>query len=113
MVCFIRNMNKYEMKEAQNTEETNTSDASVENATKNNTTGKENKGPETQMDYDWSNDDLLGDEHELNESARIFLSQKRRSDKCEECSNNCSVSLWDVVSTGTHVAATFAVCQAG
>ena len=61
-----------EMKEAQNTEETNTSDASVENATKNNTTRKEDKAPETQMDYDWSNDDLLGEEHELNESARNF-----------------------------------------
>ena len=61
------------MKEAQNTGKTNISDASVGNATKNNTTGKEDKSPETQMDYDWSNDDLLGEEHELNESAHNFL----------------------------------------
>jgi hypothetical protein len=62
-----------EMKEAQNTKDTNISDASGENAVKNNMTEKEDKAPETQMDFDWSNDSLLGEEHELNESTRNFL----------------------------------------
>jgi hypothetical protein len=62
-----------EMKEAQNTKDTNISDASGENAVKNNMTEKEDKAPETQMDFDWSNDNLLGEEHELNESTRNFL----------------------------------------
>jgi hypothetical protein len=29
------------------------------------------------MDFDWSNDDLLGEEHELNESASNFLGVKK------------------------------------
>jgi hypothetical protein len=66
-----------EMKETQNTGDTNISDASVGNAVKNNMTGKEDKAPETQMDFDWSNDDLLGEEHELNESTRNFLGVKK------------------------------------
>ena len=61
------------MKEAQNTGGTNILDASVGNAAKNNTAAKEDKAPETQMDQDWSNDDMLGEDHELNESAHNFL----------------------------------------
>jgi hypothetical protein len=63
------------------------------------------------MDFDWSNDDLLGEEHELNDSARNFLESKRRSGKCEKCGDTCSVRLlWDIVCTGVPAAATFAVC---
>jgi hypothetical protein len=29
------------------------------------------------MDFDWSNDDMLGEEHELNESTRNFLGVKK------------------------------------
>jgi hypothetical protein len=29
------------------------------------------------MDFDWSNDDLLGEEHEFNDSARNFLESKK------------------------------------
>ena len=62
-----------EMKEAQNNGGTVLPDASVGNAANNNSTVKEAKAPETQMDYYWSNDDLLGEEIELSESARNFL----------------------------------------
>jgi len=66
-----------EMKEAQNTGDTNISNANVGNIVKNNIIGKEDKVPETRMDFDWSNDDLLGEEHELNESAHNFLGVKK------------------------------------
>ena len=66
-----------EMKEAQNTGDTNISNANVENIVKKNMTGKEDKVPKTQMDFDWSNDDLLGEEHGLNEFARNFLGIKK------------------------------------
>jgi hypothetical protein len=38
---------------------------SVGNAASNNLTRNDAKAPEAQMDYDWSNDDLLGEENEL------------------------------------------------
>jgi hypothetical protein len=61
-----------EMKEAQNNGGTTLPDASVGNVANNNSTGNDAKALEAQMDYDWSNDDMLGEENELSESAPIF-----------------------------------------
>jgi hypothetical protein len=60
------------MKEAQNNGGTTLPDVSVGNAASNNLTRNDAKAPEAQMDYDWSNDDLLGEKNEFSEFARIF-----------------------------------------
>jgi hypothetical protein len=61
-----------EMKEAQNNEGNVVPDASV-GATNNTLSRNDAKAPEAQMEYDWSNDDLLGEENDLSESARNFV----------------------------------------
>jgi hypothetical protein len=66
-----------EMKEAQISGDTILPGASAGSATRTNLTGKEDKASEAQMDYDWANDDLLGEEHELNEATRSFLGIKK------------------------------------
>jgi hypothetical protein len=91
------------MKEAQFSRDTMLPGASAGSATITNLTGKEDKASEAQMDYDWANDDLLGEDHELNEATRSFLGiKKRRPDKCEKCGNNFNTRLRSVVSTSTH-----------
>ena len=59
------------MKEAENNGNTNITDASVGNTEINHKTGSE--APEAQMDMDFSNDDLLGEENELCDAAYNFL----------------------------------------
>jgi hypothetical protein len=61
------------MKEAQNNGVTIVLDTNVGFTANNSLTGNRAKVPEAQMDYDWSNDDLLGEETELSESARNFV----------------------------------------
>jgi hypothetical protein len=61
------------MKEAQNNGGTTLPDVSVGSAASNNLTRNDAKAPEAHMDYDWSNDDLLGEKNEFSEFARIFL----------------------------------------
>jgi hypothetical protein len=60
-----------EMKEAQNNGAA--PDANVSSAKNNISSKNDAKTLEAQMDYDWSNDDLLGEEDELSESACNFL----------------------------------------
>jgi hypothetical protein len=61
------------MKEVQEKGNSGIPEASNGNATDNNLAGKASKESEAQMDYDWSNDDLLGEEDELNQAASDFL----------------------------------------
>jgi hypothetical protein len=61
-----------EMKEAPNNEGSVVPDASV-GVTNDTLSGNDAKAPEAQMEYDWSNDDLLGEENDLSESARNFI----------------------------------------
>jgi hypothetical protein len=60
-----------EMKEAQNSGAA--PNAYVGSAGKNTSFRSDAKAPKAQMDYDWSNDDLLGEENDLSEVARDFL----------------------------------------
>jgi hypothetical protein len=66
-----------EMKEAQISGDTFLPGTSAGSATRTNLTGKEDKASEAQMDYDWANDDLLGEEHEFNEATGSFLGIKK------------------------------------
>ena len=59
------------MKEAGNNGNTNISNASAGNAETNRKT--RNDVPEAQMDLDFSNDDLLGEENDLSDAAYDFL----------------------------------------
>jgi hypothetical protein len=86
------------MKEAQDNGNTVIPEANFGNAVNNNLSGKESKAPKAQMDYDWSNDDLLGEENELSEYVHdFFRSAKRGSDQGDKCRNTCS----DRISTDT------------
>jgi hypothetical protein len=59
-----------EMEEAKEKENLDTPEASSDIAADNNQVSKDS---EAQMDYDWSNNNLLGEENELSKNARDFL----------------------------------------
>jgi len=65
-----------EMRETQNNGGNVISDASVGIAGISGINGKEVNAPEAQMDIDFSEDDLLGEENEISEVARDFVGVK-------------------------------------
>ena len=77
------------MRETQNNRGTFLSDASVGNADNTIINRKEAKAPEAHMDIDFSKDDLLGEENDLNEVARDFVGVK----KGHSVNVSCATSL--------------------
>jgi len=65
------------MRGTQNNGGTFLSDASVGNADNTSINRKEAKAPEAQMDIDFSEDDLLGEENDLGEAAHDFVGVKK------------------------------------
>jgi hypothetical protein len=85
-----------EMKEAQNNGATIVPNTNVGVTANNSSIGNGAKVPEAQMDYDRSNDDLLGEETELSESARNFV----RVQKGEQVNVRNAATLASTTSAG-------------
>ena len=99
-----------EMRETQNNGGNVISDASVGIAGISGINGKEVNAPEAQMDIDFSDDDLLGEENEISEASRDFCGSENGSlGECKECSITGSFKLFrDIVGASTLAATAFA-----